>query len=127
MATLRATASVNANNLTTQQSLSTQVVSNLSVTQGGILVDTITAVVGGPATLLTAASYALGSKVYLKNAGSTYGLYVSFENSGTAGEGAWILLKPGQWAYFPWQAAVDLRIYCTNGGGSQIEYGVFEA
>lgn len=127
MATLRATASVNANNLTSQQSLSTQIITNSTVTQGGILVDTITAVVTSPATLLSAASYALGSKVYLKNAGSTYGLYVSFETGGNSGEGAWILLKPGQWAYFPWQAAVNLEIYCTNAGGSQIEYGVFEA
>ena len=37
MATLRATANVNANNLTTQQSLSTQIISSLTVTQGGIL------------------------------------------------------------------------------------------
>ena len=39
MATLRATINVNANNLTSQQSLSTQIVSNLTVTEGGVLVD----------------------------------------------------------------------------------------
>ena len=34
MATLKATLEINANNLTTQQSLSNQIVSNLTVTQG---------------------------------------------------------------------------------------------
>ena len=67
MATLKATLEINANNLTTQQSLSNQIVSNLTVTQGGILAENITAVVGGPADLLLAASYAGGTKVYLKN------------------------------------------------------------
>ena len=127
MATLRATVDVNANNLTTQNSLSTQIISNLTVTQGGVLVDNVTAVVGGPATLLTAANYAEGSKVYLKNRGATHSLYVSFEAAGTAGEGARIILKPGVWSFFPWQAAVNLRVYCTNAAGSTLEYGVFEA
>ena len=126
MATLRATVNINANNLTTQQSLSTQVISNIAVTSGGILVDDITAVVTTPATLLTAASYALGSKVYLKNRGTTHNLYVSFETGGNSGEGAWIILKPGVWSFFPWQAAVNLEVYCSNAAGSQIEYGVFE-
>tara|TARA_R110000824_G_scaffold44821_2_gene130144 strand:+ start:31325 stop:31705 length:381 start_codon:yes stop_codon:yes gene_type:complete len=125
MATLRATINVNANNLTSQQSLSTQIVSNLTVTEGGVLVDNITAVVGAPAILLTAANFALGTKVYLKNRGATHNLYVSFEASGTGGEGAWIILKPGVWTMFPWQAAVNLRVYCSNAAGSVLEYGTF--
>lgn len=126
MATLRATANVNANNLTTQQSLSTQIISSLAITQGGVLVDNITEEVGAPKTLLTAASYAEGTKVYLRNKG-TLDLYISYEAAGATGQGAWTKLKAGEWAFFPWMAAVNLRVYANAGTGCILEYGVFEA
>ena len=125
MATLKATLEINANNLTTQQSLSNQIVSNLTVTQGGILAENITAVVGGPADLLLAANYAGGTKVYLKNAGAL-NLFISLEASGNTGEGAWIKLLPGTWSFFPWEAAANMRVYASAGTGCILEYGVFE-
>ena len=89
MATLKATLEINANNLTTQQSLSNQIVSNLTVSQGGILAENITELIGAPKDLLLAASYAGGTKVYLKNAGAL-NLFVSLEHTGGTGQGAWI-------------------------------------
>jgi hypothetical protein len=125
MATLKATLEINANNLTTQQSLSNQIVSNLAVTQGGILAENVTAQESGPADLLLAANYAAGTKVYAKNAGSL-NLYLSLEHTGTAGEGAWIKLIPGAWTFFPWQAAVNMRVWASANTGCILEYGVFE-
>ena len=127
MATLRATVNVNANNLTTQQSLSTQIISSLAITQGGVLVDNITVLIGAPKTLLTAADYAEGTKVYLRNKNTdTVDLYTSYEAAGTGGEGAWTKLKAGEWAFFPWMAAVNLRVYASANTGCILEYGVFE-
>jgi hypothetical protein len=127
MATLRATANVNANNLTTQQSLSTQIISSLTVTQGGILVDNITELMGGPKTLLTAADYAEGTKVYLRNKNSdTVDLFISYEAAGNTGEGSWTRLKAGEWAFFPWFANANLRVYASANTGCILEYGVFE-
>ena len=126
MATLKQTLSINANALTSSTSLSNQILLTEAITQGGILTENITEVVGAPKDLLLAANYAEGSKVYLKNVGTTHNFYVSFEASGTGGEGAWIYLLPGDWSFFPWMAAVNLRVYCTNAAGSTLEYGVFE-
>tara|TARA_R100000808_G_C2076977_1_gene102296 strand:+ start:346 stop:726 length:381 start_codon:yes stop_codon:yes gene_type:complete len=125
MATVKATLEINANNLTTQQTLSNQIISNLTVSQGGILAENVTAIEGGPATLLTAADYAAGTKVYAKNAGSL-NLYLSLEAAGTAGEGAWIKLLPGSWTFFPWFAGANMRVWASANTGCILEYGVFE-
>ena len=66
--------------------------------------------------------------IYLRNKNTdTVDLYISYEASGTGGEGAWTKLKAGEWAFFPWMAAVNLRVYASAGTGCILEYGVFEA
>jgi len=125
MATLKATSEINANNLTSQSSLFSKIASSMTINQGGILVDNITEVVGAPKVLLTAANYATGTKVFLHNKGAL-NLYISFEASGATGQGAWIKLLPGVWSFFPWNAAVNLRVYASAGTGCILEYGVFE-
>jgi len=128
MATLRQTIDINANNLTTQQSLSTQVINNFTATQGGILRETITEVVGAPKALLAHGSYVEGTKVYMKNAGTTHDIYVDQDQASVgAGEDAYTRLRPGDWCLFSWSAATTIAVYCTNAAGSSLEYGVFEA
>tara|TARA_R100001163_G_C5023146_1_gene165413 strand:- start:584 stop:946 length:363 start_codon:yes stop_codon:yes gene_type:complete len=120
MATLNARSYIEAKNLTSQVDFLVDYTKQMTVTQGGIVRENITAIVGGPATLLTAAEYAKGTKVYLKNSGAL-DLFFRF-----GGSGAEIKLLAGEWALFPWFANVDLKVYASANTGCLVEYGAFQ-
>tara|TARA_R100000995_G_C3483260_1_gene125404 strand:- start:3014 stop:3388 length:375 start_codon:yes stop_codon:yes gene_type:complete len=124
MAQVNFTSTITASGLTSD-TVSSTVLNEKTVTQGGISRTNVTAVVGAPATVIAHADHAAGSYVYLKNAGAL-NLFIKIEAtaSGTVYD---MYLIPGDWALFPWAADTsDIRVYASAGTGCLLEYGVFE-
>ena len=124
MAQVNFTSTITASGLTSD-TISSTVLNEKTVTQGGISRTNVTAVVGGPATLIAHADHAAGSYVYLKNAGAL-NLFIKIE--ATAGGTVYdMYLIPGDWALFPWAADTsDIRVYASAATGCLLEYGVYE-
>ena len=123
MATINLTSTTIASGLTSD-TISSSVLNTRTVTEGGITRMNITEVVGGtPHIIAAAADWSEGTMVYLKNAGAL-NLFVKTEaGANTIHQ---IYLIPGEWALFPWSAAVNLICYASAGTGCLLEYGVFE-
>lgn len=122
MATVNLTSVITSSGLTSDTISSTILKSNNAITQGGITRTTIASTTS--AVLLAHASHAEGTYVYLKNAGSTYTLRFKYE--GGADSIYQLELQPGDWAVFPWSAAVDLKVFSNNATGSVLEYAAFQ-
>jgi hypothetical protein len=125
MANLNLTCTTTASGLTSDV-ISSTVLKTRTVTEGGITRMTISELVGGtPHVVAAAADYSEGSIVYLKNASSSaINLYVKTE----AGANAiyQLYLTPGDFACFPWSAAVNIICYRDGGSNGLLEYGIFE-
>ena len=124
MAQVNFTSTITASGLTSD-TVSSTVLNEKTVTQGGISRTNVTAVVGAPATVIAHADHAAGSYVYLKNAGAL-NLFIKIEAT-ASGAVYDMYLIPGDWALFPWAADTsDIRVYASAGTGCLLEYGVFE-
>tara|TARA_R110002020_G_scaffold2532_3_gene12134 strand:+ start:311 stop:676 length:366 start_codon:yes stop_codon:yes gene_type:complete len=120
MATLSAKITLTSTDLLSD-SLSFSVDNSLTVTTGGLERTSLTATTSGAAvTLYAAASYAASSYIYLKNTDSTTTDYVHVRIS-SADQ---IRLKGGEWAWIPWEAAVDVTVYVTT-SGTVLEHAIF--
>tara|TARA_R110000787_G_scaffold279645_1_gene389853 strand:- start:445 stop:810 length:366 start_codon:yes stop_codon:yes gene_type:complete len=94
---------------------------NLTVTQGGILLKEIDAVSDGTSVVLIAqADHAEGTKVYIRNRHAANTLNVKF----VAANQIDLVIAPGQWTFFPWKAAVDLKVW-ASAADTIVEYGTF--
>jgi len=103
-------------------SLLTTITKNNTVTAGGVLAITIDAITEGTAiTLLTAGYHPLGTKVYLRNLETT-AKTLKFKCTGDVNYE--IILKPLQWAFFPWTASEDVKVF-ASAAGTRLEYGTF--
>ena len=103
--------------------LLTSITKDLTVTEGGIVTTEIDAVTEGAAvTILTAANYALGTKVYLRNLHAANTLMFKC----TGGTNYEIVLKPNQFAFFPWTAetGLDIKVF-ADAVDTTLEYGTF--
>jgi hypothetical protein len=62
--------------------------------------------------------------VYAKNTDSSISFTLGPDNDGTAD---WMILAPGEWAFFPWDGSVELFANATSGTTAVLEYMIFEA
>ena len=120
MATLTAKITLTSTDLTTD-SLSAETSNSLTVTEGGIIRKSITGTGSGSAqTIATAAEYAVGSYIYVKNTDTTATDYLIIRSSSADH----IQLAGGEWAWFPWVTDADITVYAST-GGTVLEYGIF--
>ena len=129
MATLNLTSDLSAAGLTTDTILSNVVLTNATITTGGISRTSTTAEVGTKAVLLTAASYpnptdTTSVYVYIKNIGPNVVRMSVIAETGS-NEEAEMSFAAGDWAMFPWASATNITMHQTSAGTSIIEYGVF--
>tara|TARA_R110002012_G_scaffold281773_1_gene471292 strand:+ start:111 stop:503 length:393 start_codon:yes stop_codon:yes gene_type:complete len=129
MATLNLTSNLNAAGLTTDTISSTVLLTNASITTGGISRVSTTAVVGTKAVLLDASTFpdptdTTSVYVYIKNAGPNV-LRLSVINNTASNAEDEMSLASGDWAMFPWAAATDITMYQASAGTTVVEYGVF--
>ena len=97
---------------------------DLTVTKGGILLTEIDVIKDDDAiALLKAADHASGTKVYIRNKHTINDLNLLFLTGGTPAESN-MQLKPGQFAFFPWTASVDIRAW-ASAADTPVEYGTF--
>ena len=122
MATLKTILGLGSEEVTSGELL-TSITKDLTVTEGGILTTEIDVTTEGTAvTILTAADHALGTKVYLRNLHATNTLKFKC----TGGTNYEIVLKPDQWAFFPWTAetGLDIEVF-ASAVDTTLEYGTF--
>jgi len=94
-----------------------------TVLAGGITSRTIDETSSGAATVIVDQShYTSGTMIYLKNRGDEN---VNIELAAGVTQ---IVLGAGEWAFFPWLAAVNIEAYSTAGGTNPVlEVGIFSA
>ena len=129
MATLNLTSNINASGLTTDTISSTVLLTNGSITTGGISRVSTTAVVASKEVLLDASSFPNPTNttsvfVYIKNAGPNL-LRLSVINNTASNAEDEMSFASGDWAMFPWAAATDITMYQSTAGTTVVEYGVF--
>ena len=129
MATLNLTSTIAASGLTTDELSSTVLLTNASITTGGIQRVSTTAVKASKAVLLDASTFPNPTNttsvyLYVKNVGPKT-IRLSVLNETGNNEEAEISLTAGTWMMFPWAAATDVTMYQTAAGTSVVEYGVF--
>jgi len=129
MATVTATITLTATNLTTD-SLSTTVLNTVTgVKTGGIHIKRFIETTAGDAQELAEEdSWAGTCYVYLRNADATGIISVLIGSTSTA----YMILAPGEWAWFPWRAddGDDIDIFqniAEDDSGTLLEYGLFGA
>lgn len=97
---------------------------DLTVTKGGILLTEVDATaVADAVALLLAADHASGTKVYVRNRHNTNDLNLLFKTGGTPAQTE-IQLKAGEFCFFPWTGAVDIRAW-ASAADTIVEYGTF--
>jgi hypothetical protein len=129
MATLNLTSTIAASGLTTDELSSTVLLTNASITTGGIQRVSTTAVKASKAVLLDASTFPNPTNttsvyLYVKNIGPNT-IRLSVLNETGSNEESEISLTAGTWMMFPWAAATDVTMYQTAAGTSVVEYGVF--
>tara|TARA_Y100000588_G_scaffold312535_1_gene339259 strand:- start:485 stop:877 length:393 start_codon:yes stop_codon:yes gene_type:complete len=129
MATLNLTSTIAASGLTTDELSSTVLLTNASITTGGIQRVSTTAVKASKAVLLDASTFPNPTNttsvyLYVKNVGPKT-IRLSVLNETGNNEESEISLTAGTWMMFPWAAATDVTMYQTAAGTSVVEYGVF--
>tara|TARA_R110002020_G_scaffold407619_2_gene617592 strand:- start:282 stop:674 length:393 start_codon:yes stop_codon:yes gene_type:complete len=129
MATLNLTSDISSAGLTTDTILSNVVLTNATITTGGISRTSTTAEVGTKADLLVAASYPTVTDtksvyVYIKNVGPNVVRLSVIDNTASNAEDE-MSFAAGDWAMFPWASATNITMYQTSAGTSVVEYGVF--
>ena len=122
MATLTAKLDLSVSGITSDAISFTGLTQTKTVLAGGITSRTITDTATAGETIVEQAHYAEGTMIYLKNRGTEN---VNIELSAGATE---IVLGGGEWAFFPWKAAVDMKAFSTAGGDVPVlEIGIFSA
>ena len=129
MATLNLTSNLNAAGLTTDTISSTVLLTNATITTGGISRVSTTAVQASKEVLLTAASFPSPTAttsvyVYIKNAGPNV-LRLSVLNNTSNNAEDEMSLASGDWAMFPWASATNITMHQASAGTTVVEYGVF--
>ena len=109
-------------NSTTSDNLLVDITSNYGVTVGGIMTVQINAIVSGSAeTILDNTMYETPAFVWIRNMETTQGNYFTI-NCGA--EASFMVLQPGEWAFFPWNTTADIKAFGVN-VDQIIEYGCF--
>ena len=123
MATVTATLGVSVSDISSDPIDFSGLSQTKTVLAGGITSRTIDETSSGAATVIVDQShYAEGTMIYLKNRGTEN---INIELSAGATE---IVLGGGEWAFFPWKAAVDMKAFSTAGGDVPVlEVGIFSA
>ena len=120
MATLTGKLQLNSSDLLSQN-LSLSVNDSFTVTEGGVERKSITATTSGAAeTIAAAASYSVGTYIYLKNTDPVNSDKLFIRMSGADQ----ITLEGGEWAFFPWSTDADITVYATT-SGTLLEFGIF--
>ena len=131
MATLKTTLVLGSEKVTSVVDLITTIKKDLTVTEGGILVTEIDAVLESTAvSIFGACDYPLGTYIYLKNKDTTNTL--QFKLSSINATDHQITLTPGQAAFFPWTAECpeentgqnDIKVFASD-VDTTLEYGAF--
>ena len=113
MATLKTTLTLGSTipNNVVSSTLLTTIKKDNTVSAGGVLALKVDAVTEATAvTILTASYHTIGTKVYLRNLETTTKI-VRFKCTGDTNHE--ITLKPLQWAFFPWTAADDIKVFAS--------------
>jgi hypothetical protein len=109
-------------NSTTSDNLLVDITSNYGVTVGGIMTVQINAITdGGAETILANGMYETPAFVWIRNMETTQGNYFTI-NCGS--ESSFMVLQPGEWAWFPWNTTADIKAFGVN-VDQIIEYGCF--
>ena len=109
-------------NSTTSDNLLVDITSNYGVTVGGIMTVQINAITTGAAeTILANGMYETPAYVWIRNMETTALNYFTI-NIGS--QDAVMVLKPGEWAWFPWNTTADIKAFGVN-VDQVIEYGCF--
>jgi len=120
MATLTPTLTLVSTDILTD-SLSLSVTDSLSITGSAELKRIVTST---SSTIFAAASSYTKAYVYLKNISSTANEIITVEKADSGDE--YFTLGAGEFAFFPWAAAVDLFADAATGTPT-LEFGIFEA
>jgi len=123
MATVTAKLDLSVSGITSDAISFTGLTQTKTVLAGGITSRKIDETSTGAATIIVDQShYASGTMIYLKNRGTEN---VNIELAAGATQ---IVLGGGEWAFFPWLAAVNIEAYSTAGGDDPVlEVGIFSA
>jgi hypothetical protein len=122
MATLTAKLDLSVSGITSDAISFTGLSQTKTVLAGGITSRTITDTATAGETIVEQTYYAEGTMIYLKNRGTEN---INIELSAGVTE---IVLGGGEWAFFPWKAAVDMKAFSTAGGDDPVlEVGIFSA
>ena len=117
MATLTPTLTLTSTDATTDQ-LAFSVTDSLNIT-GKVISPSRVVTSTGDLTLFASSSYSR-SYVYLKNMDDTIAMDVDF------GSTASFNIRPGEFAFFPWDYAGDIYAECENADGTTLEYFLFD-
>ena len=121
MANVTASIKLVSNSVTSDQLL-VDLSNAYTVSVGGIMTVQINAVLTGTAeTILDDGMYETPAYVWLRNMETTSGNYFTV-NIGT--QASVMTLKPGEWAWFPWNTTADINVFGVN-VDQIIEYGCF--
>ena len=123
MATLTAKLDLSVSGITSDAISFTGLTQTKTVLAGGITSRKIDETATGTATaIVEQAHYGEGTMIYLKNRGTEN---INIELSAGVTQ---IVLGAGEWALFPWKAAVDIEAFSTAGGDDPVlEVGIFSA
>jgi hypothetical protein len=124
MGTLKAKISLTSTDISSD-SIDFSVENSLTINNGGVIRNKVTANTSSEAqVLLAATSYSYPTYVYIKNVDTTATDYVHISLDPFSDSS--VQLKGGEWAWFPWKGARDITVYTANTDDNTIvEYGVF--
>ena len=109
-------------NSTTSDNLLVDLQDVYGCTVGGIMTVQINAITTGAAeTILANGMYETPAYVWIRNMETTAGNYFTINCGAEAG---FMLLQPGEWAWFPWNTTADINVFGVN-IDQIIEYGCF--
>jgi len=109
-------------NSVTSDNLLVDLSSSYTCQVGGVMTVQINAITdGGAETILANGMYETPAYVWIRNMETTQGNYFTI-NCGS--ESSFMVLQPGEWAWFPWNTTADIKAFGVN-VDQIIEYGCF--